>query len=256
MSKNTIANGSAPADDTTVAEVAAQIVPEMDLGPLLKGAVRKAVEAKFATKAGEVAAGVVAAMLTPERLAGMQETAVLAAEAALDPAPEPEQTESPEQDGEQGQDEPAEPPREPEYPSTTAFVEGFVAQLYRREVSARGSERQLRWCPQWFAHGEVVSRFEGLHAAFESMRLGATTEWSAFWIVHCDPMMDRILDPEGPFKYCSASEGHRGKMPPLPCTEAPATREDGSYEDHHGIVVPPPAPRRRIVVPEYEPEWP
>jgi hypothetical protein len=77
--------------------------------------------------------------------------------------------------------------------------------------------------------------------------------------VHLDPMMDRILDPEGPFKYCSVIKGHSTELVALPTVTAPQRREDGTYEDthaHSGLYIPPAAPNRRRVVIDDDPDFP
>lgn len=246
---------TAEADVTAAAATAAaRVRPQLELGALLEDAISRAVSAQINTAAKDVAAGVIADLLTPEVLAGMRETAILAAEAALDPAAEPEEDQD--QDGDEGEEE-QEPPQ-PRYATVEAFVEEYVAPLYRREVSAKGTERSLRWCPRWWDHGEVYARMEALHGAFEFLRLGATVEQSNWFLMHLDPMMDRILDPEGPFKLCSVIKGHSTGLVALPTAPAPQRREDGTYEDtHSGLYIPPAAPnRRRVVLSTPDPDFP
>lgn len=250
---DTVNTEKTTSEETAVdAEVAAAArVQPLELGALLEEAIGKAVNAQITAEAKDVAAGVVADMLTPEVLEEMRQTAIRDAEAALAPALDPEQ------DGDEAEEE-QEPPQ-PKYATVEAFVEQYVAPLYRREVSARGSERSLRWCPRWWDHGEVYARMEALHGAFEFLRLGATVEQSNWFLMHLDPMMDRILDPEGPFKYCSVIKGHSTELAALPTVDAPERREDGTYEDthaHSGLYIPPAAPRRRRVVIDDDPDFP
>lgn len=243
------------AEVTAAAAAAAARVQPLELGALLEEAIGRAVNAQINAEAKDVAAGVVADMLTPEVLEEMRQTAIRDAEAALAPALEPEQDED--QDSDEAEEE-QEPPK-PKYATVETFVEKYVAPLYRREVSARGSERSLRWCPRWWDHGEVYARMEALHGAFEFLRLGATVEQSNWFLMHLDPMMDRILDPEGPFKYCSVIKGHSTELAALPTVTAPQRREDGTYEDthaHSGLYIPPAAPRRRRVVIDDDPDFP
>ncbi|WP_306358967.1 MULTISPECIES: DUF4913 domain-containing protein [unclassified Nocardia] len=246
-------NNTPAADGENAPKAAAeQVIPQMELGELLEGAVAKAVSAQIAAQAKEIAEGVVAAMLTPEVIAGMRETAIAEAELALNPTPAPEPAESePEPEGEtaaQAEETEEEEPRQLRYATLPEFVEGYVAALYRREVSVRGSEKTLRWCPRWWEHGEVVARFRAMWTAFEALRLGEGVEQSLWWLVHFDPHMDRIFDTAGPFKYCSVADGHNAKLPALPTTPAPAgIFEDGHYDDAHltggsGIVVPATSP--------------
>ncbi|MFI5783766.1 DUF4913 domain-containing protein [Nocardia sp. NPDC051570] len=221
-------------------------VSQTDLGELLTGAIRKAVGSRIDAAAKDIADGVVAQMLTDEVRAAMTETAIHETELALNPAPVPDlEDDTTEAAAEE------EPQREPKYADVVEFVESYVIQMYRREVTARGSQRQLRWCPRWHAHGEVWARMEAMHQAFEHLRLGATTEPNEWWLVHFDPQMRAILDPEGPFMYCSVAEGHHAKLPPLPVVPAAAqlVQRDGDYHDAHasGLIVPSaPARRRKI----------
>ncbi|MFF0637831.1 DUF4913 domain-containing protein [Nocardia sp. NPDC004151] len=206
----------------TAEAIAAEVIPAEHLGELLEDAIRKAVGAQIGAKAKKIAEGVVATMLTPEVVAGMRETAIYEAELALNPpvVVEPEPGPEPEPVVEAEEEQP-EPPQK-EYRSLKAFVENYVTQIYRREVSKPGSEKTLRWCPEWWKHGEAVGRFSAMWRAFEALRQGETVEPSKWWTDHFDPHMDRLLDTQfGAFKYCSVAEGHKDKLCKLPCTPAP-----------------------------------
>jgi Domain of unknown function (DUF4913) len=234
--------------DTEPTSAAAEVTPQMDLGELLESAVRKAVTAQLAAQAKDLAAGVVEAMLTPEVRAGMRETAILEAQIALNPIPEPAPEPEPEPEPQAEEDEAETPERELLYPTVGAFVEGYVAKLYKREVTVEGSEKTFRWCPRWHAHGEVWARMNALWRAFEHLRLGENTELSSFWLMHLDPHMAQILDPNGPFKYCTVRGGHKAKLAALATVAVPeGTDPDGYYtETPSGIFVPPARPNRRI----------
>ncbi|GAB4590352.1 DUF4913 domain-containing protein [Nocardia sp. IFM 10818] len=235
-------------EQTTVAPE--QVIPDMDLGELFSDAIRKAVTAQINGQAKDIASGVVADMLTPEVIAGMRETAIHETEKALNPPvpevePEPEPAPEPEE---------VEPPKpQPKYASAKEFVEDYLTQVYRREVIERGAEEKVRWCPEWWKHGEATGRFEALHRAFEAARQGENAEMSAYWLNHMDQHMDRLFDVEGPFKYCSPAKGHDPRLSALPVVPAP----DGifgtgnEFITPNGIVVPPASPgavhRRQIL---------
>jgi hypothetical protein len=53
------------------------------------------------------------------------------------------------------------------------------------------------------------------HEAEEKKRYIKRAEQESWLRVHMDTHMKHILDPEGPLKYCSASQGHRGLLKPL-----------------------------------------
>ncbi|MFE2962032.1 DUF4913 domain-containing protein [Nocardia tengchongensis] len=197
-----------------------QVIPAEHLGDLLEGAIRKAVGARIDAKAKEIAEGVVAVMLTPEVMAGMRETAIYETELALNPPIKPEPEPEPEPVAPAEEEQP-EPPQK-RHRSVKAFVEDYVAEIYRREVSKPGSEKTLRWCPEWWKHGEAAGRFKAMWRAFEALRLGESVEPSKWWLDHFDLHMDRLLDPHnGPFKYCSVLDGHSDKLCKLPCVPAP-----------------------------------
>lgn len=196
-----------------LAEADSEPIEGAKLTDALAAAIRKAVAVQVAEAAKEAADGVIADALTDDVVLRMRDTAVTEAKAAIDPEykePEPE-------------------PRKLWYPTLPEFVEKYLAHVYRREVSVRGSEKTKRWCPRWWDHGEVVARFEALWTGFETLRLGAGPEMAMWWTQYADPIMDRVLDPEGPFKYCSVLGGHRAELPALP-TAAPL---EGLFEDGH-----------------------
>ncbi|WP_433635641.1 DUF4913 domain-containing protein [Nocardia sp. CA-120079] len=165
----------------------APVIPQMDLGELLDEAVRKAVGAQVSAEAKAIAAGVVADLLTPEVRAGMLQTAINEATMALTPGPEPaaqvaEEVEpAPVDDA--GADDAEDEEEQPElhFRNLEVFVENYLAHVYRRQVSVEGSQRSLRWCPHWWAHGEVVSRLEALWRAFEEARHGEGAEMATWW---------------------------------------------------------------------------
>ncbi|MFD3464709.1 DUF4913 domain-containing protein [Nocardia fluminea] len=237
---------------TEAAAAAAKIVPQMDLSEAIEVAIRKAVNNQLAAKAKVVADGVLVELLTDEVLAGMRETAILEATAAIDPVPtvqpEPEPELEPEPEPAAEEEEPAPQLR---FENARQFVDVYVSEVYAREVIVRGSEQRLRWCPQWWEHAEVMARMEVLWRAFEHLRQGKGAEPSEFWLLHLDPHMSRILDPEGPFKYCSVAGGHAEKLQPLPTGDnAPAaTFPSGYYERPSGLFVRETAPSKAAKVP-------
>ncbi|WP_159850511.1 DUF4913 domain-containing protein [Nocardia sp. CY41] len=229
-----------------IGSAAAQAIAGIELGELLDSAVRKAVGAQFAAAAKSIAAEVVGAFLTDEVRAQMTETAAHEAELALNPPVEAARADDGQEDEEQ------EPQQK--YPTVQAFVEQWVSEVYRREVSEHNIETKRRWCPQWWRHGEAKARLEALWNAFEALRQGETVEQSLFWLVHLDPHMTRLFDPEGPFKYCSPNEGHHGHLAALPVVPAPAnySSSDVNQTEHpSGLVIPTGPARRRVVIAQF-----
>ncbi|MFE3322835.1 DUF4913 domain-containing protein [Nocardia sp. NPDC059195] len=178
---------------------------------MLNAALQRAVDSELDVLAKSMAKEALTEMLTDEARAEMAEAARHQVEIALNP---PAATE----DDEAGEDAAAEPaPPKTHYANVVDFVENYVAVTYRRDATAHNGK--LRWCPQWWRHGEVKSRFAALWMAFEKLRLGKGLEQSQFWLQHFDPMMARIFDGEGPFKHCSTRDGHQplyGVLPTVP----------------------------------------
>ncbi|MFI1241448.1 DUF4913 domain-containing protein [Nocardia salmonicida] len=185
---------------------------------LINTALQRAVDSELAAIAQAMAKDALSDMLTPEVRAEMVEAARHQVELALNPPAETE-TEAEEDEGAQAESKP-----EPFYKTVVDFVENFVAINYRRDVNGHNS--RVPWCPEWWRHGEVKGRFTALWMAFETLRMGKKLEQSLFWINHFDPMMTRILDPEGPFKHCSPREGHKGLYSVLPTMPADAAVAD------------------------------
>lgn len=216
----------------------------------LELAVQRAVDAQITKAAKDIADGVVEQMLTPAVVAGIRERAVRDAEqvitgsAAADPAAAA-----------------VEQPQELFYKTPEQFVEQYVLVLYRRRIATAGAEAGLRWCPWWWKHGEVTGRMRALWRAFEELRTGKGIEPSQWWLQYFDPMMAQIMDPEGPFRYCTVEGGHSERLTALPTTPIPdwvfadetqdSLAETGSAAPQSRLIVPDPAYRGRRVVMEF-----
>lgn len=130
-----------------------------------------------------------------------------------------------------------------QFATLNEFMLGWLAPIYRREVSAYGADAKLRWCPQWFRHGEALSRVNALWRAFESLRLEAATGMSTWWKDHADHHMPILMSLDGPFKYCSPIDGHREEYVDLPTRRLPAEDEARLFPDGHaprrsGLILP------------------
>ncbi|GGL44241.1 DUF4913 domain-containing protein [Nocardia jinanensis] len=216
-------NGATPETGTPVISAA-------EVTDALADAVRKAVGTKIAAQARDIAAGVVERMLTPEVVEGMREAAEREVATTLDHNTSEAPT-GPAGGPAGGEADEEEPERELEYETVAAFVDGYIAQLYRRETTAMGTERQRRWCPHWWLHGEAMARFEAMWLAFEHLRHGDGEEMSTLWLNHIDPHMAILLSPDGPFKYCTNEKGHSNRLVALPTVTAVAsTAPNGNYE--------------------------
>ena len=244
-----VAEEGAPTESVSNAPAEGAVVEAAELTDALTAAIRTAVAGQIAAAAKQAADGVLAEALTDDVVVGMRNTAVSEARAAVDP--------------ELVVEEPAPEPPELRYRTLPMFVEQHLANVYRREVSARGSESTRRWCPCWWDHGEALSRFAALWRSFEQLRQGTGSEMATWWTQYADPIMTMILDPHGPFEYCSVLEGHKAEMPRLPCVAPPeGLFEDGhAYDPEHQPTTAPltssrlilpnaPTGNRRVVIPE------
>jgi hypothetical protein len=94
-----------------------------------------------------------------------------------------------------------------------SVVEDWVAEyfllMFRRPLGG-----MYRWCPQWWAHPEAVSRLTALWRSWEAMRLEPATGISDWYGSHLDHHLPILLGPDGPFCQCS-KDGHL-ELPPFP----------------------------------------
>lgn len=99
-----------------------------------------------------------------------------------------------------------EPEAELVFGSTAQWVEEYLVPMYRREISANGT--QTTWCPEWWRHAEAIIRFEALWRAWEHLRLDGKNGMSVFMKDHLDHHLPILLDGKGPFDGCNAVRGH------------------------------------------------
>lgn len=99
------------------------------------------------------------------------------------------------------------------------FVQEHLSLNYRRTLNVQGGHT---WCPEWWRHGEAISRLEALWRAWEDLRRDGKSGMSSWWREHADHHMPILLSTEGPFKGCSVEKGHNPRLDPLPCTPPPA----------------------------------
>ena len=103
------------------------------------------------------------------------------------------------------------------YATLPEFVEQFLLALY---VRPHGHGRL--WCTRWWAHPEVVYRFDALWRAWEHLRLDPATGASTWLRDHADPHMTAVMAPDGPLSKCNAAnKGHSDGLRPLPADPAP-----------------------------------
>ncbi len=109
---------------------------------------------------------------------------------------------------------------EVEYPSLGLFVRDFVAQYLTRQVT---DTHTAAWCPRWWRHPEGLLRLGLMWEGYCSAVTAEGTAGLSKWLLTCaDPHMRVLLNPDGPFKYCSARHGHKDLLQVLPMDELPA----------------------------------
>lgn len=117
------------------------------------------------------------------------------------------------------------------YNGVVEFVENYLSVLYRRQVSDLSD---TVWCREWWKHPEAMVRLDALWRAWEHLRQDGATGMSVWLLDHADPHMKVLLDPRGPFKYCSVRNGHKDMLGPLPLTTPP----DGMFSNPEDSELP------------------
>jgi hypothetical protein len=108
--------------------------------------------------------------------------------------------------------------------SVEEFVTKFLAPTYALDVT---QTHRRKWCRQWWRHGGVTARLEGIWRAWEHYRQDPTTGMFV-WFLETDKHMAWLMASDGPFELCSVKDGHLGwskdkggpGLPPLPIEPA------------------------------------
>lgn len=101
------------------------------------------------------------------------------------------------------------------------FVYRWLRHMYKRPT---GPNMPLRWDSDWFRNPEVVSRLTELWRVWEMARVDDGSMMAIWWRDYCDPAMDRIMSPDGPFR---TSDERTAPGQPLGCNRPP----DGQFID-------------------------
>lgn len=115
-------------------------------------------------------------------------------------------------------------PVEPLFPDVEAWVTYWFVPVF-----ARSASNEVRWCGQWWAHGEAITRLTALWHAWETLRLDPGLGMGTWFRDHLDPQLRELVAPRGPFARCTPDRHEASK--PLPTTPAP----DGHW-DTEGVV--------------------
>jgi hypothetical protein len=109
------------------------------------------------------------------------------------------------------EDEPR-PPRYSKTPEATWHdVEDWVVNMMQDTLERRATNSR-RWCPQWYKHPEVLTRFRILYASYREVEKLDAFTYSTWFLEHLDRHLDAIFSPDGPFAACSPERHspHRG----------------------------------------------
>jgi hypothetical protein len=103
-------------------------------------------------------------------------------------------------------------PRYPRAPAATMHdVEDWVVNIMQDTLERRASNTR-RWCPQWYKHPEVVTRFRILYATYREVEKLDALTYSTWFIDHLERHLEVIFSTDGPFAGCSPERHspHRG----------------------------------------------
>lgn len=183
--------------------------PAHALSDVLDELVDKAVRKRLSVEADAIAAAKFEEVVTPELHAAL--TAAAEARIAAAIAVELAQAQQAERAA-----------KGPYYRNCYHFFTEFLAPMYRRRVIDSST---FHWCPEWRKHGEATSRIDSLWRTWEHLRLDPTTGVSVWWRDHADHHMAHLLSPEGTFRDCSPTKGHKALVP-LPYDSIPGILYD------------------------------
>jgi hypothetical protein len=103
--------------------------------------------------------------------------------------------------------------RYPRAAATTNWhdVEDWVVNIMQDTLERRASNTR-RWCPEWYEHPEVLTRFRILHDSYREVEKLDAYTYSNWFVDHLDRHLDAIFSPDGPFAACSPERHspHRG----------------------------------------------
>jgi Domain of unknown function (DUF4913) len=117
-------------------------------------------------------------------------------------------------------------PPEPVYTVVEDWVIDYFLPMFRRTLGG-----ELRWCGQWWQHGEAISRLTCLWHAWEVLRLQPGTGMATWYRDHLDHQLPILMGARGPFYQCSET-AHREPR------EAVAMPSPGTWWDGTDGAVP------------------
>jgi Domain of unknown function (DUF4913) len=116
---------------------------------------------------------------------------------------------------------------EPVFGSAGDWVSSYFRPMFIRPLGG-----EFRWCPQWRAHPEAVTRLTALWRSWEVFRLEPATGISDWFRDHLDHHLPILLGARGPFFQCDPQSGHLDGKP------FPADPVDYEVLDGDGMTAP------------------
>jgi hypothetical protein len=92
---------------------------------------------------------------------------------------------------------------EPVYTAVEDWVIDYFLPMFRRTLGG-----ELRWCAQWWRHGEAISRLRSLWHSWEVLRLRPGTGIATWYRDYLDHQLPILMGARGPFYQCSET-AHR-----------------------------------------------
>ncbi len=102
----------------------------------------------------------------------------------------------------------------PEFDRLEDWLSEYFLPMFRRTLGG-----ELRWCRQWWRHGEAISRLNSLWHSWEVLRTQPGTGIATWYREHLDHQLPLLLGARGPFYQCSEDthrEPHQATADPAP----------------------------------------
>ncbi len=103
---------------------------------------------------------------------------------------------------------------QPEFDRLEDWLTEYFLPMFRRTLGG-----ELRWCRQWWRHGEAISRLNALWHSWEVLRTQPGTGIATWYRDHLDHQLPLLLGARGPFYQCSEDthrEPHQATADPAP----------------------------------------
>jgi len=125
---------------------------------------------------------------------------------------------------------PGDAPFEPRYTALEDWVVGYFAPMFSRPVNPA-----VRWCAQWWDHGEATCRLEALWRSWEVSRLDELRGMALWYRDFLDSQLAVLTSTTGPFAQCTPDR----HAPTKPLQTVPAPEGYWDDDEPDGQPLPP-----------------